>query len=482
VAARRSSLRARVTTSRHNPGVTTAPDDFSRGQRFAFVASAALTTFAMAFDEMRRLMDLAAAEGRRRTPPAALRKLGREVSVGRPPGFIRGIERAVDLSRRRATDHIEHAQEPSPTAPAAPTDTGVRHPIALEQAIAVTAINAGPPLVRSLSAEVTAATGGHSGGLRYAVAYLWWRNGPPVTTRLATSMLAAATANFEDLLGALYRTRGLVAAVETDSVSTTDAGEFASPDDRVRHDIDRSAKALLKKRPGEWRDAICNDMGIDVAELGVDWAHVNEVFARRNVIIHAEGRVDKDYRARTRSELELGTPLVCDEEYFRAAVDTLERLGTALAVCWLARLFPEGPEPAELAAVHILWALEKCDWVRARAMATAVVEGRTPTDVPPEVRVNWWMARRHCGEGVAGIRSEVETWPAPDDDLDYRLAKAALLLDATQCRALAAEYRGQVPQNVREWPLVAELVKVHPALETLFRLGPSSPRRRRQRR
>lgn len=452
---------------------------FSKNERVLFFVQAALFSADAGIEQMNRLMELAAAEDRLHARPASLRQMGRDLAGEHPPGFIERLEKTVDASRQKALDHARQPTAGSDQK-AGTTSGRLRQPLAVEQAIALLAIDAGPTALAEFTAELIAVIGDESDAVLYTQAYLAWRSGPPATTLFATALLPAAISSFEEFLGALCRTKWSLDAVASGLPDGSGPGRFASDDDRVRHDIDQRVKAFLRGRPDEWRRTIIDETRLDVAEMGVDWEVVNEAVERRHVLSHSPGRAaDHRYRERTRSALPLGTPLTCGESYFGEVLAALGKLGKALAVCWLARLLPSGSEPVRFAAPYILWALGAEDWKRARTMASVVIEGRTASDISPEVRVNFWMARRHWGEGVEGIRAEVEAWEAPGGDLEYRLAKAALLLDEAKSRVLAAEYgRAGVPRSICEWPLVTQLVKVYPSLAPLFRSRPTHPQPR----
>jgi hypothetical protein len=218
-------------------------------------------------------------------------------------------------------------------------------------------------------------------------------------------------------------------------------------------------------------------MKIDVPDLAPEWLDICEVFARRNAIVHASARVDQEYLNRcSGTDLELGNSLDVDASYMRDALEKFESLGVCLGVLWYASLVPKGPEPANLAAPYIYRHLELGQWQEALTMSQAVFEGRDPADQPVEVRVNWWMARREAGEGLEGIKPEVEAWVLPEDDPDYEIARAALLFDGRRFRQLIEGKAASsgLSSRVRKWPLVTAMLDRDPKLKALLLISSNS--------
>jgi len=357
-----------------------------------------------------------------------------------------------------------------------------RHPLAPEQVVAMLVMLSGREHLEETARKYMEACGGDSEAASYGFAYLQWKCGSPPSTKMATSLVPMAVAQFGTLVGALYR-QWLVMypdALGNKNLTYLEAYEYASPDDILRRGIDEKVADVLAGGSDRWVRQVEDDLKIDMRGLVIDWSDVEEVFARRNAIVHAAGRVDAMYLRRTgRDDQEIGASLECNNEYAASAFDRIEELGIALSVTWFAKLAPEGPEPAIIAGPHILNALQKDDWTGARMLAAAVVKGRDLECLPPEVRVNWWMARREAGEGVEGIRNEVNAWDPPGNDPDYKLAKAALLLDERAFRELlATEYKGEgIPPGARRWPLVEVMRRKFPDLKPLLALHPVSGRR-----
>ena len=457
--------------------------EFSSGQRIGFVMGSALARFTTDLLDLRRLLDLAIREDTSRKRPAELEE--RADSLGKDRA--RSVERAILKASDASSERIKEIEAENAGGDAADAR---RHPLAPEQVIAVLVMLSGREHLEDTAKSYVEACGGDGEAARYGFSYLQWARATPPSTRMATSLVPMAVAELGTLVGALYRQWLMMHpnALGEKSLTYLEAYEYVSRDDILRKGVDEKVARLLGGGSEQWVKHVSENLKIDMPGLVANWSEIVEIFARRNAIVHAAGGVDAKYLERTGRDLEVGASLECGNVYATSALDHIEELGIALGVVWFAKLVPEGPEPAVIAGPHVLNALQKNDWATARMLAAAVMEGRDLEGLPPEVRVNWWMARREAGEGVEGIREEVDAWDPPGEDLDYRLAKAALLLDVRAFReVLATESKGEgIPPGVRSWPLVVVMRREFPELQPLFamrpesrRLPPPRPRRRK---
>jgi hypothetical protein len=77
------------------------------------------------------------------------------------------------------------------------------------------------------------------------------------------------------------------------------------------------------------------ELNIDLQTLSVDWPACEEVFLRRNLLVHRGGIVDATYQTKPNSNAAIGTRIDVDASYLRRAVDFAEPVTFALTSAYL---------------------------------------------------------------------------------------------------------------------------------------------------
>ncbi len=461
-----------------------AVGDHTLGQRLALVLRAAITGFAVTASDLRRLMARARDEERSRRRPDDLMELADELSWRRgSSSVVKRIEKAADEVFADILGYLESASG----SDAVGARTPARYPVALEQFVALMAMHMPPEQLEDASRRLTEAGKGDPDTMRYALGYLQWRYSLSPTVRFASAVLPTVVAAFEERLGAIFRLRLTLhpdeVADRAIKIATLD--RYGTTDDLKRRAIDEKVRTLLAKGPSGWKERVRSDTHVDLATTGLDWGRIVEVVARRHVLVHASGRIDERYLLSTATNQgRLGEALVCDESYFNSALDLLSEALQLVAIAYLANLTRVEPAPTELASTLLLDYLKQRRWADALRLASMVLDGRDTESIPPEVRVNWWMARRESGEGAEGIRSEVTSWDPPASTPRYRVAKAALLFDDNGVRRVLQEEGARsnpLGTTVADWPLIVSMCDRQPSLRRLLQPPRQNRSQRRKR-
>lgn len=411
--------------------------------------------------------------------------------------FERPTESLDRLRRRRAENAADkHMQRirAQVTAAAPPPDAAQQakrhHPPGDEQLFAwfmTTLI--GPAAVADVGRQFAEDCDDDPETARYAIAYAQWKYRAPLGDSVGTALVPATTSAFEELLAALLRlwlTRYPDAlGVDKTQIAVGVARSYRDSDDIFRSAVDDKVRAVLQKSPFEWSELLERKLKFSLESLTKYWDEVIEVFARRNVIVHWGGRADDDYLSRlpqSATRPATGAAVITDLAYSRRTFDLFEHLGIALAVAFLAHLVPKGPLPAEYSADFLYLALKEHRPQDAWIIADAVVRDRELRELPGVVQVNWLMARRDVGEDPALLKQEIEAWVPPNDDLDYAIARAALLRDED---GLVSLMEGRLRKDsdalrgVAEWPLLEDMAELSPRIAHLLREGRSRPPKQR---
>ncbi|MCV7250660.1 hypothetical protein H7J86_00605 [Mycobacterium hackensackense] len=259
---------------------------------------------------------------------------------------------------------------------------------------------------------------------------------------LKRAVLLLAVSDFELLVGEVMRAVLLdqpgKAGLGDASISLTELEQIANVEEAKRVIVDRKVDDLLRKSMDEWATWF-DRIGVNLKDIPDEWPSFIEIFARRNVVVHAGGRVTEQYLSVLRSaglrdtELpELGTNLKLDDTYLDASSEHLLSCGVLLvAGTWL-QLRKRNSKKAERWIVSRTEQLLELEHFRAvRTISSTVLErsrGRLRREIELALRTMSWVARRELGD-VESVQKEVREWDSSGIDLKYAHARAVLLDD-----------------------------------------------------
>jgi len=303
--------------------------------------------------------------------------------------------------------------------------------------------------------------GGDPIATQYALDYLYWKMLPPLDEVLGQVAIPLAVGAMETLLRNLVRLTDLLSA--------------RSPDAKRRN-----GGAAMNRGPDVWSEILDELIGVDVAAvLGEQWPALREVVARRDVLLHANGWADPQYRERS-----VGAPAAvalhgvvrCDQTYVDQAFDVLGALADVMSVAVASRFAPGTDVLADFATPAIYRALEHHQWQTAARLAELGLAGLPDDHRHDHARINWWMARRESGESIdsgSALRDEIDSWSPTISDPRTGLALAALRGDVAGAIAAFSKVVGPsspaARREVATWPLVEAMCKRSSEFEAVVR-------------
>lgn len=307
--------------------------------------------------------------------------------------------------------------------------------------------------------------------LSLAMAYLAWRSSQDTPSAVLDACIPSLVIEFEDLLSALLRIAQLIhpdglgagrKLISLDEVDARGGAEMA----RIWA-IDRASRDLVDKGADEWRNRLQKWPGVDPARFVPSWDAFAEVFHRRNVLTHSAARADEKYLtlADPTNSRRLGDPLHCDLDYVLSAIDTFLAAGRGIAAVWLPALLPQSGFELHGADEVVLVMLRRERWELAASLSSALLASAPSTS--HTLRVNHWMARRELAGSTDVIRSEVSDWLPPNDQTEWRLARAAVMEDVEEVKETLrlAKRRGDPVTHYLTWPLLRRLRRKDLALD-----------------
>ncbi len=398
--------------------------------------------FGMQITAMRQLLKTAKADA---TPPPQMRELAKQLGKVRKER----LEAVGETLRRKLEDKFEGLAVSDSSNARSDSNATVMQPVPLELFMAYRLDQIGLSGLAAIQSELEDGCGGDQTAIAYVILYLEWKWCEEPLDVLRRALLPILVSAFEEFLAALLRIHNL-------------CGTNATVESAIKY-----ANKVIGGSPQKWCKAIAEiiDLKVDIA-MDERWSQASEVFARRNAIIHADGKVDTKYLEQTAGQQRqpsLGSPLVCDETYNNRALALLEGLADLLVVGFSTHFAPSTNEAAEFSMARVVRALSRRHWRDALYMADAVLDGLPLDHQHHELRVNRWMALKELGEcDQTDLRGEINRWSPPDNEPRYRLAKACLLdddkgaIDAfEECRSSATSEAGEL----MSWPLVEVMCK-----------------------
>jgi hypothetical protein len=279
-------------------------------------------------------------------------------------------------------------------------------------------------------------------------------NAQPKLPILLRSLMPMAVGAFEvltaQLIGLIYHVRpGLLPRNEKD-FSLSDLEQFDSLQDAIDDAIERRVDSILAGSIEDWTKWF-NRKGIeiDLSRLALNWADTLEVFQRRHIILHNDGKVSKRYLARLAAYSndlpDLGTELSTDAQYVENALDNLNVLGSLLAIFVERRLLGRLEwTTGEMLNSRVEGLMRFERWLAAQklcAVAKTFKELRDSTRL--KFQCGEWLCAKKL-DGIESIRATVDRWDVSALGQEFKAIKYSLLdMDRKAATALRLALRNQ---------------------------------------
>jgi hypothetical protein len=165
----------------------------------------------------------------------------------------------------------------------------------------------------------------------------------------ARAYLITAVSSFEILFGSVIRSvydRNPTALDQSEYRFTLEElTEFASIEDARAALVSRKVDMLLMESVDNWSKWLDRTVNIEFQSVIIDWPMVREIFARRNVLVHADGRVTSRYIrdmrsvSRDTSNVNVGDMLGVSQTYVQESLERLIAFGLLMTYAVWMRLY-----------------------------------------------------------------------------------------------------------------------------------------------
>lgn len=305
---------------------------------------------------------------------------------------------------------------------------------------------------------------------------------------LGSAMLPMIVSKFEEFIGALLRA-GL-------AVQPKGLGDLPSiPDDVYRNykfnissidierwQVDQKIADFLRESPAFWCEKIKKWTRIDSARVGARWPVILEAMNRRNVVVHAGGRVDIKYLRNVSEEfkqgLGLGTYLDCDYQYMDPVLAEIETWAICVASLWAKRFFQTEAVYYYFIVDRVVKLEDEGRWSQALAILEAYLAA--PLDSKSNnmelARINRWFCLQEIGSSNDGVDLEISQWRASlsqeilQDNSYVEIGIHALLREYSELVQALRRLGTQTPDRLikrdyREMPLLKRAMRESPLVK-----------------
>ncbi len=290
---------------------------------------------------------------------------------------------------------------------------------------------------------------------------------PPRLPMFHRSLLTTQISALELLVGALYEA---FLTVHPESLSATkylplaELNQFSSIEDAIEAVIEGEVDSFRRQSLDEWDKWFQDRLNIHFSDLAPDLPRLTEALERRNIVVHNDALVSRQYRLRVglKNAPPLGTRLDVDDTYLRTVIDDTTVFGNLLAYAtW-----------RKLGAIHDIDALtddmnsqlmDSGRWEATLAYCDRAIAQKLYGSNSNHLilMVNRWLAKKRLS-GIAAIETEVTEWDVSGLDEVFAVAREALLdhMDhiGDSLRRMVAAHKLPLA-FVHRWPILEEFRK-----------------------
>jgi hypothetical protein len=255
-----------------------------------------------------------------------------------------------------------------------------------------------------------------------------------VTSR---AFLIAAESSFEILFSQLVRVvyvKNPVALPKSDYSFTLDElARYDSIDQAREALIARKIESLIREGLDEWGKWLKRTVSVSLDSLMADWPNTREIFIRRNMLVHTDGRITTRYLDEVQrgggsiEGLEVGQDLAPSVTYLQAALQRIVALEILLVFGVISRLEKSMINGiASWLASKLEFLVQREMWEAACLIADSFDGAACKRNIELAIKVNGWLAHKNR-DGLDSISKELSSWDVSGLHERYALVKGLLL-------------------------------------------------------
>jgi hypothetical protein len=238
---------------------------------------------------------------------------------------------------------------------------------------------------------------------------------------------------------------------------------FKTIEDAVEQIISNKVDGFLRGSLDDWGAFFLKQLKIDLKELVSDWEGFFEIFQRRHVFVHSDGKVSKLYLMKVGArwkDKKLYESLDISSEYLDSAINYFLIAGLKLIyLCW-GKLYTEEGDVRDSAFHTLIYELLSMSyWSEAEGLCSLALDKGNSTQSSRLVfQINKWLCIKRQGK-LGIIKSELEKFDHLACHPKFSLCVYSLLENKDKFFEVlpVAINSGLSREDVKNWPVLAEM-------------------------
>lgn len=227
--------------------------------------------------------------------------------------------------------------------------------------------------------------------------------------------------------------------------------------------LELELESIMRGSHQDWVKALCRHSGCQVAEDVIEDNLLAEIFARRNLVVHAAGIVNAQYLRRLPDSAEkppLGSVLQSDSVYFDHSRRTIEAHFVMYGLKLWKQKYPQDEQRGSFLGVLIYRKMLEKEWETAKHWAElGMNDTHQSEDIRMRAQMNFWSCKKNLGQ-LEQVRSDIENCDVSAFTVPYKLAKASLLEQKDEFFSMlrsAIESEQISSEDANEWPIFSAM-------------------------
>lgn len=259
------------------------------------------------------------------------------------------------------------------------------------------------------------------------------------TTLLYRSSLITLAVTFELLINNMlhYRADKYPNSINIDKRSLTfsEIERIGSFEEAKNYIVEQYVTEIMRQSNEQWLAHIKTNFKITLdKEIEHYERTINEVYNRRNLVVHGGEIVNTIYLANVEEEfrkgLKKGDKIKIDKDYILSSIETFKVYGLSLMYLYWMSMEKNNEDRAKLGQKYAFEMLEKQQYLSARQLYKTILKDTLSQELNYLIRINYWQTFKWQGD-FHEIESDVKSIDFSASKPIYQMCKN-LLLDKKQ--------------------------------------------------